>query len=213
MMEAYNSPDFYITFGIQGNLLPQGATAETHGAQRDSLKVTSLSTQYGTSSQALSERLDQPDIVGRNLLACYHRVFKTFWKWSDNSVSRSLIHNRQDTVFGWTLRFLERPRINSVRNFFMQANGAEMMRLAACLATENGILVCAPVHDAFLITAPIDRLPADVERMRAYMEEASAVVLNGFRLRTDQHVFLYPNHYADPKGRGNEMLARVSELL
>ena len=147
--------------------------------QRDSLKVTSLSTQYGTSSQALAERLDQPDIVGRNLLACYHRVFKIFWKWSDNSVSRSLIHNRQDTVFGWTLRFLERPRINSVRNFFMQANGAEMMRLAACLATENGILVCAPVHDAFLITAPIDRLPADVERMRAYMEEASAVVLNG----------------------------------
>jgi hypothetical protein len=95
----------------------------------------------------------------------------------------------------------------------MQGNGAEMMRLAACLATENGIRICAPVHDAFLIMAPIDRLPVDIERMCACMEEASALVLNGFGLRTDKHVFLYPDHYSDPKGRGKEMLARISELL
>ena len=49
--------------------------------------------------------------------------------------------------------------------------------------------------------------------MRAYMEEASAVVLDGFRLRTDVHTFLYPDHYSDPKGRGKEMLGVVSELL
>ena len=36
----------------------------------------------------------------------------------------------------------------------MQANGAEMLRLACCLATERGIEVCAPVHDAVLICAP-----------------------------------------------------------
>jgi hypothetical protein len=39
------------------------------------------------------------------------------------------------------------------------ANGAEMLRLACCLATERGIEVCAPVHDAILCPAGKRRLP------------------------------------------------------
>jgi hypothetical protein len=41
------------------------------------------------------------------------------------------------TVFGWTVRVGQDANPRSLRNFPMQANGAEMMRLAACLAT-NG---------------------------------------------------------------------------
>ena len=40
----------------------------------------------------------------------------------------------------------------------MQANGAEMLRLACCFATEEGIAVCAPVHDAILIEAPVEEI-------------------------------------------------------
>ena len=54
-------------------------------------------------------------------------------------------------------------------NFPMQANGAEMMRLAAIAATEAGIEVRAPVHDAFLIAAPLHRLDADICAMRDIM--------------------------------------------
>ena len=57
-------------------------------------------------------------------------------------------------------------------NFPMQANGAEMMRLAAIASTEAGVEVCAPVHDAFLITAPLDQLDADVALMRELMSRA-----------------------------------------
>jgi hypothetical protein len=39
----------------------------------------------------------------------------------------------------------------------LEVFGAEMMRLAACLATERGIQVCCPVHDAFLIEANADQ--------------------------------------------------------
>jgi DNA polymerase-1 len=53
-----------------------------------------------------------------------------------------------------------------LRNYPCQANGAEMLRLACCLGTERGIEICAPVHDAVLIFAPIDRLEADVARMQ-----------------------------------------------
>ena len=67
----------------------------------------------------------------------------------------------------------------------MQGNGAEMLRLACCLATERGIEVCAPVHDAVLIAAPLYRLDEDVAAMREAMREASSVVLDGFELVTD----------------------------
>ncbi len=77
------------------------------------------------------------------------------------------------TVFGWPVHVGERSNPRSLRNFPMQANGAEMLRIACCLATERGVEVCAPVHDAVLICAPFDRLEADIATMRAAMAEAS----------------------------------------
>src|SRR5262245_60373020 len=72
--------------------------------------------------------------------------------------------------------------------FPMQANGAEMLRLACCLATERGIEVCSPVHDAVLISAPLDQLEDDVGRMRAAMAQASRIILAGFELGTDANL-------------------------
>jgi hypothetical protein len=93
----------------------------------------------------------------------------------------------------------------------MQANGAEMLRLACCLATECGIEVCAPVHDAVLICAPLDRLETDVATMRAAMAEASRIILAGFELGTDAHLIRYPDRYSD--GRGRVMWNRVLTLI
>jgi hypothetical protein len=93
----------------------------------------------------------------------------------------------------------------------MQAHGAEMMRLAACLATERGVEVCAPVHDAFLICAPLDRLDEDIARMRDAMAEASRIVLGGLEVRTDKEVVRYPDRYMD--GRGRVMWDRVMGII
>jgi DNA polymerase-1 len=78
-----------------------------------------------------------------------------------------------------------------------------MLRLACCFATERGIEVCAPVHDAVLICAPLDRdrLEADIATMRQAMAEASRIVLDGFELRTDVHVVRYPDRYMDSRGK------------
>jgi DNA polymerase-1 len=98
-----------------------------------------------------------------------------------------------------------------VRNFPVQANGAEMLRIACCLATERGIEVCAPVHDAVLICAPLERLEADVATTRAAMAEASRIVLAGFELRSDVSITAWPDRYTDP--RGTVMWDRVTKLL
>ena len=95
----------------------------------------------------------------------------------------------------------------------MQANGAEMLRLACCMATERGIEVCAPVHDAVLICAPLDRLDADIAVMRSTMAEASRIVLDGFELCTDAHVTRYPDRFRDPGGRGDVVWQQVMALV
>jgi hypothetical protein len=114
------------------------------------------------------------------------------------------------TAFGWTVRVPAAANERSLRNFPMQANGAEMLRLACCLATEQGIEVCAPVHDAVLICAPLDRLETDIARMREIMREASHIVLNGFELGTDATVVRHPDRYMDE--RGTVMWRRVMAL-
>jgi hypothetical protein len=63
-----------------------------------------------------------------------------------------MLHGTLHTVFGWCVHVGEAANPRSLRNFPMQANGAEMLRLACCLATECGIEVCAPIHDAVLIS-------------------------------------------------------------
>jgi DNA polymerase I len=83
--------------------------------------------------------------------------------------------------------------------------------VACCLATERGVEVCAPVHDALLICAPLERLEPDVAATRAAMAEASRMVLSGFEIGTDAKLVAYPDRYMD--GRGQVMWDRVCGLV
>ena len=93
----------------------------------------------------------------------------------------------------------------------MQSNGAEMLRLACGLATDEGIRVVAPVHDAVLVEAPLPELDATVKRMQALMVKASAAVLGGFELTSDVKMLRYPDRFMDDRGGG--MWERVQRLL
>jgi DNA polymerase I len=93
----------------------------------------------------------------------------------------------------------------------MQANGAEMLRLACCLVTEAGVRVCAPVHDAILIEAPLDSLDEAIATTQELMAKASRIVLDGFELRSDAKAFRYPERYSDT--RGIEMWETVQRVL
>jgi hypothetical protein len=103
------------------------------------------------------------------------------------------------TQFGWRRRTVDNPNVRSIQNWPVQSCGAEMMRAAAIAATEAGIAVCAPVHDAFLIMAPLDCLEADVAAMRAIMTAAAEAII-GIPIRTDAKIVLPPDRYMDPRG-------------
>ena len=211
MQDAYISRDPYLAFAKQAGAVPEGATKETHGPTRELFKQCVLAVLYGMEAESLATRIGQPPVVARDLLRTHRETYRDFWRWSDAAVDHAMLMNSLHTVFGWHIHVDENPNPRSLRNFPMQANGAEMLRLACCLATERGIEVCAPVHDAVLICAPLDPLEDDIASMRAAMAEASKIVLAGFELRTDAMRVRYPDRYQDP--RGTAMWDRVIKLI
>ena len=213
MQTAYLSGDPYMAFAKQAGAVPPDANKQTHGPTRELFKQCVLAVQYGMEAKSLACRIGQPPIVARDLLRAHHETYRVFWRWSDAAVDYAMLTGSLHTVFGWHLHVHGNPNPRSLRNFPMQANGAEMLRLACCLATERGIEVCAPVHDAVLICAPLDQLEDDVAAMRAAMAEASRAVLTDFELSTSVHLTQYPDRFCDPNGRGGKMWHHVMRLI
>jgi DNA polymerase I len=211
MQDAYRSGDPYLTFAKQAGAVPHDATKQTHGPTRELFKTCALGVSFGMEAESLAARINQPTIVGRDLRRAHRETYRPFWRWSDAAVDYAMVRGSLHTVFGWHVHVGENTNPRSLRNFPMQGNGSELLRLACCLATERGIEVCAPVHDAVLICAPLDHLAEDIARMRAAMAEASRIVLAGFELGTDAHVVGYPDRYMD--SRGAAMWAQVIALI
>jgi DNA polymerase-1 len=201
MMDAYRSGDPYLAFAKQAGAVPANATKATHKSQRELFKQCVLAVQYGMGAESLAEKIGQPVITARWLLDLHRSTYRAFWRWSDDSLDEFSLHGRLWTTLGWELRASGVVNPRSVRNFPMQANGAEILRLACIYLTEAGIRVCAPVHDAVLIESRGDALEATVNHAMDLMLEASAQVLGGFPLACDVNMIRHPDRYIDERGQ------------
>lgn len=211
MMAAYRSADPYLTFAHQAGAVPADATKQSHPAERNQFKICALAVQYGMGPKSLAESLGEPEIVGRQLLQLHRQTYPAFWRWSERAVNHAMLYGFLETVFGWRIHVGADPNPRSLANFPCQANGAEMLRLACCLATERGIQVAAPIHDALLVEGPVEEVEMVVSDTQQAMSEASAVVLGGFELRSDAEIVRFPDRYMDQRGR--RMWETVTRIL
>jgi hypothetical protein len=62
-----------------------------------------------------------------------------------------------------------------------------------------------------LIEAPLEELDAAMANAQEAMGNASAAVLDGFRLRTDAKIIHYPDRYEDE--RGKQMWRTVWQII
>ena len=203
--------DVYLAFAKQAGLAPPEATKATHGEVRERCKAAVLGTLYGMGPETLARRIGRPPCEARELLALHRAAYPRFWRWSEAAVASFELTREIETVFGWSLRAGPEWNPRTVMNFPMQANGAEMLRLACCLATERGLSVCAPVHDAILVEAPLGKVEERTAALQACMREASRVVLDGPELGSDAKMVRWPERYRDP--RGGVMWNIVTRLL
>jgi DNA polymerase I-like protein with 3'-5' exonuclease and polymerase domains len=219
MWELYASGEPYLNFAKRVSTAPKEATKSTHADLRDRYKVGLLSIQYCISAETLAGRLGIFPFAAHEMLNQHHELFARYWRWSDDWLARALDTGIMRTCFGWQCstgitEFNER----SIRNWPIQATGAEILRIAIILGTRHGIEILAPVHDAVLIQASIERIETDKARMQQIMARASRIVLNStmggtYKLRTDAKIIRYPDRYSDPRGIEiwNWVLTRLTE--
>jgi len=211
LSQAYSSGDPYLEFARMAGAVPSSATKKSHPVERAAFKQCMLATSYGQREHGLSEKLGTSIAHARNLLRQHYETFPQFWRWSQSMVDSAMLLGSVATVFGWTLHTLGGDNPRSLGNFPMQAHGAEMMRLACSLATEDGIRVCCPVHDALLIEAPTDTINEVVARTQTHMAEAGRIVLDGFEVRSEAEIIHSPDRYLD-EDRGEMMWKEVYRL-
>jgi DNA polymerase I len=211
LQHAYTFGDPYMDFAIRAGAAPATATKATHGAVRDLYKIVVLAVGYGIGADSLALRIGRPPVYAERLLRQHRAAYPQFWKWATAAQSYATATGMIASVFGWRLQVTPDTSPRTTMNFPAQANGAEILRLALIRLTEAGIHVCAPVHDACLIEAPLDELADTVRLAQRLMAEASAIVLDGFPLRTDATLIRYPDRYDDPRGR--TMVDTLEQLL
>ncbi len=221
MQEAYLSGDPYLAFAKQAGLVPPEGTKATHPAERNLCKQCVLAVQYGMGPESLAMKIGGPPVEAKRLLGLHRATYPLYWTWSQSAVDRAMLTGELPTVFGWVTRVGQTsdpsrfgPNPRSLANFPCQANGAEMLRLACCMLVERGVALCAPVHDAVLIEAPMDAIEGDVARAREIMAEASRVVLDGFEVGTDSKVVCSPDRYVDEGGEEfwNTVMSLAGEI-
>jgi DNA polymerase I-like protein with 3'-5' exonuclease and polymerase domains len=201
MMRAYRSGDAYLAFAKQAGMVPPDATKQSHKAERELFKnCLGLGLQYGMGHVALGFKLGLSPAHGRELIQQHRSAYPQYWRWSEAAQDQAMYYGSLRTTFGWRVHVGSKPNVLSLRNFPLQANAAEMLRLAMILAQQRGAEICAPIHDALLIEAELGEIDDAVATCQKAMADASELVLPGFSLRTEARIFRAPEHYTDDRG-------------
>lgn len=212
MQKAYDSGDPYLDSAVTMGFAKPGAAKQTDGTTRDVFKVWLLSALYGVTVKSLVDNLPvelaakvpNPLASAEEFLEKHRRVFWRYWQWAEARVEIFMHETHcEETIFGWrhhlNARLQEWQVRNQSLNFPMQATCAEILRWACIYATEDGIEVLAPVHDALLVGGPAEQIEEIVKQTQAHMDRASELVL-GFAMRTDAKIIKYPDRFMDRRG-------------
>lgn len=215
MMDDYLQGDPYLAFGKRLGKLPLEATKQSHRREREVLKSASVGPLYGMGARTLALKLHITVDEAEDLLRKHRRAYPRYWAYTDAVVETAGFERRIWTALDWRLNDAHRQKTNTIRNFPMQATCADILRLACCLATESGLEVLAPFHDAIIAHVPIEDVDESLELLSKCWSRASGALLGGFELRSDvcreKAAFEYPRRYVD--GRHTDFFEKALDFV
>jgi DNA polymerase family A len=211
LLAACESGDVYLGVAKQLGQAPKDATSKTHGALRNLFKTVVLGINYGLGARSLAMRTGVSPYEAAEILARLRARFRVFEAYAANVIDHAGLDLELSTPFGWRMRCSSGVNYRTLRNFPMQSTGAEILHVACVLAERRGIEIVAPIHDALLSEAPVRDLEDASIALGQVMSDASAVVLKGYRLRTDVKVIRPGEHFHDD--RGVKMWTTVTNLV
>jgi DNA polymerase I len=180
LLAAYQTGDIYAAFAKDAGLVPRWASKETFSQFddiRDVCKTIILGIGYGMGPDAMAARAGLTKTDAANLIRIHKYTYRTFWQWVENTTAGALFSGKMEISSGWRRLVTSDPNIRSLQNWKIQATGAEMMRTTAIAATEAGLSIGAPVHDAFLLVSRTETFEQNVTDLRAIMARTGEAVI------------------------------------
>jgi hypothetical protein len=214
LMEAYASGDVYHKFAFDAGLTNEPDKvrwAKTEDKMRQRMKALQLGLNYGMGVPSLAKGLNRHPLIASALIEMHRRTYPIFWQWRDQQVVNAMLERRIDTVFGWPLQITTSPNVRTLYNFPMQANGAEMLRLAAVKLCDIGLVPCMLIHDGILFELDSEE---QIEVAKEVMRQASRDVLDGFTIGAGVDQMLVDGErYKDKREVAQKMWAAMMKAL
>jgi DNA polymerase-1 len=166
---------------------------------------------YGMGVPALARGLDRHPLIASTIIEHHKRTYPRFWQWRAGQVQAAMLTRRIESTFGWPLRLTTSPNQRTLYNFPMQANGAEMLRLAAWRLCEAGIVPVMLIHDGILLEVT-DR--EQIELAQDIMRRAGRDVCDGFEIGVDVDQMLAGGtRYSDKRPMAKKMWGTIMGAL
>lgn len=222
LMEMYQEAirpggqDCYIGFAKLAKAIPPDGTKKTHPKERALYKTAFLATQYGQGPVSMARRNNLPLSLAKSVIAQHKFIFAKYWQFINNEIIRAQgIDGTMSTGWGWKRNVGENAFENSLKNFPIQAGGAEILRQATVYMVESGLKVGALVHDAVLILDSPQNIEESVATCQACFRRASLEYMD-FELGCDSKIILYPSRWGEngeEEPEDFELWLKIQKLL
>jgi len=214
MIADYQNGDVHWLFAVRAGLAAPDAAVDDR--IRDLCKPVCHGMNYGMTPYGIAAKTKKSLDWAREMQARHRYAYPVFHQWRGDVVAQAHFDEVITSPFGWRLIVTADTKTRTLMNFLAQAGGSDVMRLVSIVATECGITIAAPVHDAFWILAPLDELDTTIARMSEIMTEAGRLVA-GIPIRVKvEAVVRWPQCLGDvrkPDAKGQAIWCEVCELV
>jgi DNA polymerase-1 len=200
LLQACESGDVYLGIAEQLGFLPESLNETERKAVRTLFKTVVLGIQYGLGFRSLAVRAGISLYEAAEILARLRARFRRFEDYAQNVRDHAGLHLEISTPFDWRMQCPSGTNPRTIRNFPIQSTGSEILHVACILAERRGIEIVAPVHDAIMAEGPAGEIEELSRALARLWGDASAVVLQGYRLPTDCQIIRPGEHYFDDRG-------------
>jgi DNA polymerase family A len=178
---------------------------------RQRMKPLQLGINYGMGVPSLARGLNRHPLIASGIIERHRQTYPNFWRWREEEVLSAMLARRIESSFGWPLHLTTSPNKRTLYNFPMQADGAEMLRIAAWRLCEAGIVPVMLIHDGILFEALNSE---QVEHAKEIMRHAGRDVCDGFEIGVDVDQKLAAGtRYSDKRPIAKKMWATIMAAL
>lgn len=151
------------------------------GLNRGRIKGMLLPHLYGQRSDSYAKEHGIPLAEAQRYWLALAEIFHSVDQ-ELNRRSQLAFKNGFVTCLDWAARVTPLSAPLSVRNWPVQATGADIMRRAVIGLVDAGLDLRLSIHDAFLIRVPVAEHEQQIAKAISVLKQASAMVLDGFEL-------------------------------